>query len=138
MKSVFDKAAGRHLDDARLLFGGNRFDNAAYLAGYVAECSAKVLLVQSDKLAPKEYGHDLKALSTEAIDLATLLAPFVGRYRLVSSPELEELGSNWTVYMRYTDSGQVSKATAETWLRASEHVYRSIVIKAILDGRIGG
>lgn len=38
-------AAAKNLDDASALFGARRFDGAAYLAGYVVECSLKTVIV---------------------------------------------------------------------------------------------
>ncbi len=39
MSDAFASAAARHWEDAQRLFLDNRFDNAAYLAGYAVECS---------------------------------------------------------------------------------------------------
>lgn len=44
MQESFSNAAGRHLRDAEILLENERFDNAAYLAGYVVECSFKILV----------------------------------------------------------------------------------------------
>jgi HEPN domain-containing protein len=42
--TTFISAAQKHLTDASLLLEQNRFDNAAYLSGYVVECCLKALL----------------------------------------------------------------------------------------------
>ena len=44
MQESFSQAAGRHLQDAKILCEQERWDNAVYLAGYVVECSFKVLI----------------------------------------------------------------------------------------------
>ena len=38
MQESFSQAAGRHLQDAKILCEQERWDNAVYLAGYVVEC----------------------------------------------------------------------------------------------------
>jgi HEPN domain-containing protein len=60
MQESFSSSAGRHLQDAQILLREKRWDNAVYLAGYVVECSFKVLVEQyftSDKAAVKKYGQ---------------------------------------------------------------------------------
>jgi len=53
MQESFSNSAGRHLQDAQLLLAEQRWDNAVYLAGYVVECSFKVL--GSDKYVVIRY-----------------------------------------------------------------------------------
>ena len=81
--------------------------------------------------------HNLSALSGKVLDLAVLIAPFTGRYQVPQGPELDELVSNWSPDMRYDATGLISKSTAEKWLHASAEVYKTIVIKIILDGQTG-
>ena len=44
MQESFSSSAGRHLQDAQILLREKRWYNAVYLAGYVVECSFKVLV----------------------------------------------------------------------------------------------
>lgn len=134
MGEAFESAAGRHLDDSTFLNLHDRVDNAAYLAGYVVECSLKLLLAQSRYLAPKSLSHDLTTLSGDALRLASLIAPFVGRYEVPPSSDLDDLNARWSPEMRYAATGSTPKGTAEMWLRAAESVYRALVIKIALDG----
>ena len=39
------EAAGKHLSDASTLLTASRLDGAAYLAGYVVECSLKAVML---------------------------------------------------------------------------------------------
>ena len=81
MSESFSQAAARHLYDANVLLNGQRWDNAVYLAGYVVECSFKVLVEKYiDQAAVKKYGHDLAALQcamrssvTKVDDMGTLI-----------------------------------------------------------------
>ena len=90
MSDAFASAAARHWRDAQLLFDCDRFDNAAYLAGYAVECSLKVLL-QVGTLAPRAFGHELDRLSGDALFLACLLTPSVRRYHIPKTLELQEV-----------------------------------------------
>ncbi|MCY2966357.1 MAG: hypothetical protein NT069_22455 [Planctomycetota bacterium] len=75
----FESAAARHFDDAVFLLHRGRHDNAAYLAGYVAECALK-LLVSHESLSVKKLGHDVEALSVDAIKLLWVLNPSQSKY----------------------------------------------------------
>jgi HEPN domain-containing protein len=46
MNQSFASAAGRHLQDAKILLSKKRWDNAIYLTGYVVECAFKLLVEQ--------------------------------------------------------------------------------------------
>ncbi len=135
---AFESAARRPFEDAGLLLSNNSADNAGYLAGYVVECSLKLLLVQSAKLTPKSLGHDLLALSGDALRLAVLIAPFVGRYAVPASADLEDMAEHWSPEIRYAPTGHIRREAAEKWLRAAEAMYESLVVTITLDGRIVG
>ncbi len=82
MQESFSNSAGRHLHDAQLLLGKERWDNAVYLAGYVVECSFKVLVEQHfkhDRGAVKKYGHDLTELEGRAMERLRVLYPILDR-----------------------------------------------------------
>lgn len=59
------EAAGRHLTDASILQQDDRCDGAAYLAGYVIECTLKTIIVFRTA-AGQPRGHDLDGLSLAA------------------------------------------------------------------------
>lgn len=133
MSDAFASAATRHWEDAQRLFQADRFDNAAYLAGYVVECSLKVL-VQAGGTDPKPWGHNLTALAGEALRLACLIMPSIRRYTLPPSSDFEDLAQHWTPEMRYSITGMITRSTAQSWLRAAEQTYRAIIIETVLDG----
>lgn len=64
----FQQAAARHLQDAQYLLTQHRWDNAVYLAGYVVECSFKVLVEVYVKNSAKQYGHNLAELQGKAME----------------------------------------------------------------------
>jgi HEPN domain-containing protein len=75
----FLSASVRHYNDSKYLHDKGRFDNAAYLAGYVVECGLKAIL-QVYGHGAKTYKHDIAALHGPALDLATMLSPGASRY----------------------------------------------------------
>jgi HEPN domain-containing protein len=131
LKEDYGSAARRHLHDARTLLHGGRIDNAAYLAGYVVECSMKKLL-EIHGHGAREYGHDLRRLSGQALTLAAILSPGATRYRLDDIPELPEMVSFWRSEQRYLPTGAV--AHGELMVEGAFKVYERILVEAILDG----
>ena len=129
----YGSAAARHWEDAISLTQANRFDNGAYLAGYVVECSLKSM-IEISGTSPKPFQHDLATLSGDALLLACLMAPGLRRYNLPGSPDFLAMSQDWTPEHRYCPSGQVPEATARLWLRVAEETYRAIVVNLILDG----
>ena len=87
MNTNFAQAAIRHWDSSRRLKEEGRLQDAAYLAGYVGECALKAVMVALDSpSAPKAYGHDLEALSGDALDTAALFTSDMGRYSDIAAP----------------------------------------------------
>lgn len=61
----FPKAALKHLQDGQTLLKSNRFDGAAYLAGYVVECALKTMIDVENKEVP--HIHDLSELQSRLL-----------------------------------------------------------------------
>ncbi|MEG3847902.1 hypothetical protein QT971_10605 [Microcoleus sp. herbarium19] len=107
MQESFSNSAGRHLQDAQLLLGKQRWDNAVYLAGYVVECSFKVLVehhFKNDRSAVRKYGHDLSELEGRAMERLRVLYPILDRQLpasriagTVSKSSREEIFPIWTL-----------------------------------------
>lgn len=129
----YGSAARRHLRDAHALLAQEREDNAAYLAGYVLECSLKRLLEIHHDQGPKGYGHDLQTLSGRALVLAALLSPAATRYRIDDLEVLPEMVAFWTPNQRYFRTGAV--VNGRLMVEGAEAVYERILVEAILDGR---
>jgi hypothetical protein len=127
----YGSAARRHLHDARTLLAAERMDNAAYLAGYVIECSMKKLLEVHGHGA-KEYGHDLQRLSGQALTLAVILSPGATRYQLEDIPQLPQMVSFWRPEQRYFATGAV--VHGELLVDGASKVYERVLVEMILDG----
>lgn len=134
MDDDYLQAGGKHLDDAFLLLAYRRFDNAAYLSGYVVECSLKAL-VQAFGVSPRPFRHHLPELSGAALRLASLLSPGRRRYTLPASNAVRAVCQEWVPSMRYSSPGSVLEQEATQWCEGADQVYRAIVVPQLLDGK---
>lgn len=139
----YPDAASKNLDDARALLKAGRFDGAAYLSGYVIECSLKALVVFEDSKGrppweagrAKGYLHRLRDLGTEALRLAEALGSVSARYQ----PKMRRdhtVHSSWRESLRYRGTGAIAPMAAAEWLGEAERVWRSVVVEMKLDGQV--
>jgi HEPN domain-containing protein len=136
MSEHFQQAAARHLQDAKHLLGQQRWDNAVYLAGYVVECSFKVLVeVYVDSSSAKKYGHDLAELQSKAMERLRLIYPAVDMQLPASRTMGTVLDQNHPE-RRYAISGLWSETQAIQATQRAEEIYLEIIPRLILDGRI--
>ena len=131
MNPDFPSAASRHLRDAKALLVTSP-ENAFYLAGYVAECSLKAVIVRSGAHAPA-FGHQLSKLEGDGFDLAVALAPGSARYR-PNAESVTRLRSSWSESKRYESTGDTKAQQAAATVKLAEDIYRNCVIEMFLDG----
>jgi HEPN domain-containing protein len=138
VQESFSQAAGRHLQDAKILCEQERWDNAVYLAGYVVECSFKVLIeiyFSNDQKAVKKYGHDLNELEGKAMERLRVLYP-----RLDS--QLPNARITGTILAkdhperRYAKSELWTKEEAQLAMQTAAEIYSKIVPNLVLNGLI--
>lgn len=134
MSEDYVSAGLRHYSDATMLAGQGRVDNHAYLGGYVMECALKALL-QVHGYGPRAYGHDLNALSTKGLALASMLSPGMSRYRVDRVSRLSEAIAVWNPEMRYAATGAVSPADAAVVLEVAKAMVSEVFVPLLLDGR---
>jgi HEPN domain-containing protein len=136
MSEHFQQAAARHLHDAQYLLSQERWDNAVYLAGYVVECSFKVLVeVYIDSSSAKKYGHDLAGLQGKAMERLRLIYPALDM-KLPASRTMGTVLEQDHPARRYAKSGLWSEIESEEAVQRAEEIYLEIIPKLILDGRI--
>jgi HEPN domain-containing protein len=138
MQESFSNSAGRHLQDAKILLGEQRWDNAVYLAGYVVECSFKVLVEQYFKHnqgAVKKYGHDLTELEGRAMERLRVLYPILDR-QLPASRIVGTILAQDHPERRYAKSPLWTETEAQSAVERAEEIYREIISKLVLDGSI--
>lgn len=136
MEDCYGQAASRHLRDARLLLQNERFDNAVYLAGYVAECSLKcVVEVFTDRRYARCFRHNLSALEGEGLRRALRLCPAAQSY--VPSQALAHTPlAHGHPDRRYWKSGVWTQQCADEIVKLVEGIYQRTVVQLVLDGRL--
>ena len=82
----FPKAALKHLEDAWVLRDEQRFDGAAYLAGYVVECTLKTVIEAENPPVPRS--HDLSNLQQTGQQLALRAGPRTGTLYIAATQTL--------------------------------------------------
>lgn len=127
------EAAGKHLADASALLGAGRADGAAYLSGYVVECALKCIVILDGRSA---WGHDLNALSANALRLSALPGARTARYvpRMTQGHSLYDRTSGWRETMRYREPGAVTGNDATAWVAEAQAVFESTVVPMRIDG----
>lgn len=126
----------KHHEDVEGLFAAGRFDNAAYLAGYVIECGLKTLLLREGMPAAKQLGHDLPLMTGNALSLAVQMAPAIRRYRVPDSADFQHIVAHWGPEERYEATGFMDRAKAESRLRAVRETFTALIVPQLLDGTV--
>lgn len=134
VKENYISAAKKHFSDASILMQKNRSDNSAYLSGYVVECGLKELVRRSCDMHPRQYGHDLKALSGRVLVLASLLSSARSRACIPSSQEYRDLLNEWNPKERYEQEGSRDAVKASSRLKAAQEIFEFMIVPMILDG----
>ena len=130
----YPDAANKHLEDARVLHAGNRYDGAAYLSGYVIECSMKSMILLEGRMP--ERVHILSDLSADALRLAAIPGARTARYSrgISASHSIYSSTVGWKETIRYRRSGTISMNKASDWLNEADRVYQCTVGAMRLDG----
>ena len=131
----YASAAARHWDNAQFLGNAGRWQEAAYLSGYIAECSLKTLLEHTaPSIVRRRLGHNLIALTGEALEMATLLNPASRRYPIHPLFPDEPGASQWSEEHRYKRTGFLPDAELEQIVAESQRIGRAVLIELVLDG----
>jgi HEPN domain-containing protein len=143
----FAETADTMMQDAVKLHRDGSHRNACYLAGYVVECTMKVLLQQAGaSTAPKV--HDLESLHDEIVALTLLGNAIIARYGDPSalaptmmhqvSPAKTKGGKvvhycHWDPGHRYDGARWVNPTASADYLREADRCHETI-IQMTLDG----
>lgn len=133
--------------DARTLRQAGSHRNACYLAGYVVECTLKLLLKQEGQTPA--HTHDLESLHDEVAQLLLLGNTVVARYgdpaglaptllRQILPPQQRKGRSprhfcHWDPEHRYDGSRWDSEPMSETYLREADKSI-DVIIQMTIDG----
>lgn len=136
MEESFIQAAARHLHDAEILLNQQRWDNAIYLAGYVVECTFKVLVDKyiSDRDCSK-FGHNLTELQGKGIERLRIIYPTLDTQLPISRTN-ETVLADYHPQRRYFKSGLWNESEAREAVKRAAEIYNEIIPRLILDGRI--
>ena len=131
----YPEAAGRHILDSRALVARRRFDGAAYLAGYVVECTLKTLIQLETGRA--DHSHDLPGLLDQLDVLAAQVGARHGKVYLAIEASLRssDVVNNWNSGQRYRGP-EASANLARAWHREAAHAYRRVFGELNLAGAI--
>ena len=127
-------AALKHLLDAQTLLERARPDGAAYLSGYVVECSLKSIWQLETGQAG--WGHGIAAMSQHVAMAATVAGAKTARYIDAATRNLPSTAiAQWDPDMRYR-SPTMASGDAQAWCNIADAVYQTTVAQMWLDGVI--
>ena len=128
------EAAGKHLLDAGALLAAGRADGAAYLSGYVVECSLKS--IYQLETGTSLWGHDLPTLSARVSAVATVVGARTARYfgGITASAASSAIAS-WRPEMRYA-APIMSASNAAAWQQIAGRVFQETIAQMRLDGEL--
>jgi hypothetical protein len=127
-------AAGKHLQDAGALLAAGRADGAAYLSGYVVECSLKSIF-QLETNKPLT-GHYLPTLYHQVSAVSAIAGAKTAKY--FGSVTASVLGSpiaSWHPGMRYRAPSMIL-SDAQKWHQTAVHVFHETIAEMLLDGAV--
>jgi hypothetical protein len=134
------EAALNHLLCAEALLSQQRFDGAAYLSGYVVECSLKGLWLleagaaTSGKKLWGTKGHNLSYLNAQVTALAAVAGAKTARYFGAATKSLLSAGiAAWTPEMRYRPA-TMRAGDAQAWCSEARAIFVETVAQMKLDG----
>lgn len=131
----FYSAASRHWDNSAFLSDHHRYQEAAYLAGYAAECALKALIEQGG-LMGRPFGHSLVDLTGDGLELALLLSPMLRRYQVGPIVAYAPGLGQWRETHRYEETGFLSETDFKSIVAEAHEVTRLVLVGCTLDGFI--
>ena len=129
----FCSAASRHWDNSTFLSNHNRHQEAAYIAGYAAECALKAL-IEKGGLRGRPFGHSLVELSGDGLELALLLSPLLRRYEVPPVVAQTSGLAQWRETHRYEETGFLPEADFQNIVAEANGIARQILVGFTLDG----
>ena len=129
----YPEAAGKHILDSDALVARRRFDGAAYLAGYVVECTLKTLIQLETGKA--DHSHDLPGLLDQLDALAAQVGARHGKVYLAIEASLRssDVVDKWRPEQRY-HGPEANASLAKAWHREAADAYRRVFGKLNLAG----
>ncbi|WP_155627626.1 hypothetical protein [Burkholderia territorii] len=131
----YPEAASKHLRDAAALLAAARPDGAAYLSGYVVECSLKSIY-QLQMGSPLGNSHNLTSLHGQVKAVAAVAGAKTAKYLgPVTAGILGSPVAAWHPVMRYRNPSMTA-AAASSWHGAAAQVFQETIAQMHLDGEL--
>ena len=133
MSENYPEAAKRHLGDSKVLLDAERWDDSAYLAGYVVECSIKACITNPappSGIHVREIGHNNHELAARLALMAS--SKKAGFRRSVSGVQIHGIskmllnGFPWKETLRYEPSCYITSAEAKEWWNLANRVFSGL------------
>ncbi len=122
MASDYANSALRHYNDAELLAGSGRYDNAGHLIGFAAECALKKAAQPFFSKGHCEIDghlpHDLKGKIRRELDGRNSKGRLL---QLVQSRS--DFFSDWHINDRYSADGHIKVERYKVWLAQTRSVF---------------
>jgi HEPN domain-containing protein len=128
------EAAGKHLADAEVLLAAGRSDGAAYLSGYVVECSLKAVCQLESETRQPPWGHNVPKLAIRMATLSSMAGAKTAKYLgpIGRSVDASVLAS-WVPEMRYR-APSMTLQDASDWVQIANQVFNETVFEMWQDG----
>lgn len=103
----YKDTAHRMYKDVQILHSNNSWYNTCYLAGYVIECYAKLIIDnaitngKSQARSTRQYSHDINRMSCEIINNISVASPVLVQYCLDLNQHCPHILSKWDPLKRY-------------------------------------
>lgn len=136
----YPAASRKHCLDARVLLDNQRYDGAAYLAGYAVECILKTIIQieENHNRAIIKFKHDLEKCSLEALKLMLLPNSRTARYIKTQSITIityKDPPLGWKETLRYYPDNTISHQIANDWVLDAERLYIDVIGGLMKDGK---
>lgn len=112
-KDDYPAAAGKHLSDADALIRAGRFDGAAYLVGYVLECSLRTVIMVGEivKRGDVSPGREAAAVAPRSVTMSRFKAVAARETRAMARDhDLDVLAKATTSYASVLNSANAAYA----------------------------
>jgi len=129
----YPDAAEKHLNDADYLLNVERYDGAAYLSGYIVECSLKSLIQFETGQVSKD--HEFDKIHKNMMRLCAQANSKTAKY--ASSRAVRDLLKSdimkWVPGIRYSSEGNISPEDSKKWITEANEIFISTILEMRLD-----